>query len=67
MSESERIIIDILKDMEDMKPDAIEKLRKRFIDEMKAEDMDRLKRVEEFVNTLCDTAVKRAKKREMAT
>lgn len=66
MSESERIIIDILKEMEDMKPDEIEKLRKQFIDEMKAEYMDILKRVEKFANTLFDTAVKRAKKREMA-
>lgn len=67
MNESEKMTLDILKDIEDMELKKIEKLRKQLLDYIKAENIDKFKRVEWFVNLLCDIAIKRAKHKEMVS
>lgn len=63
MTEIEKLVVELLHEFDGMSPETIEELRTEWIKELKTRDAERFPRVEKFVNTVCDVAIGRARKK----
>ncbi len=60
MTQVERMVVDLLKEMDDMSPEAIENLRREWFENPVKIRSDK---VDNYVNAVCDVAIMRAKRR----
>ena len=62
MTEVERMTVELLKEMDDMLPEDIENFRKEWFEKLEPGQI-RNEKVDNYVNTVCDVAINRAKRR----
>ena len=62
MSEVEKITVELLKEMDDMSPETIENFRKEWFERLELRKI-RNKKVDNYVNAVCDVAINRAKRK----
>ena len=62
MTEVERMTVELLKEMDDMLPEAIENFRKEWFEKLEPGQIWNEK-VDNYVNAVCDVAISRAKRR----
>lgn len=62
MTEVEKLTIELLNELDGMSPEFIEGLRVEFVAGINREDPEKWKKVERYVNAVCDTAIDRANK-----
>lgn len=62
MPEIERLTMELLMEMDDMLPEAIENFRKEWFEKLEPGQI-RNEKVDNYVNTVCDVAINRAKRR----
>lgn len=62
MPEIERLTMELLMEMDDMLPEAIENFRKEWFEKLEPGQI-RNEKVDNYVNAVCDVAINRAKRR----
>ena len=62
MPEIERLTTELLMEMDDMSPEAIENLRKEWFEKLEPGQI-RNEKVDNYVNAVCDVVISRAKRR----
>ena len=62
MTEAETMTMELLKEMDDMSPEAIENVRREWFEKSESSRI-RSEKVDNYVNTICDVAIARALKR----
>lgn len=62
MPEIERLTMELLMEMDDMLPEAIENFRKEWFEKLEPGQI-RDEKVDNYVNAVCDVAINRAKRR----
>nr|DAZ43253.1 MAG TPA: hypothetical protein [Caudoviricetes sp.] len=62
MPEIERLTMELLMEMDDMLPEAIENFRKEWFEKLEPGQI-RNEKVDNYVNAVCDVAISRAKRR----
>ena len=60
MTEVERMTVELLEEMDDMSPEDIENFRREWFEKLEPEQ---IRKVDDYVNAVCDVAISRAKKR----
>lgn len=64
MTEVERMIGEILHEMDDMSPEDIEELRGEWLAAMKERNPKSYEKVVHFIDSVCDVAINRAKRKQ---
>ena len=62
LTEVERMTVDLLKEMDDLPPEATENFRREWF-EKSEQGKVRSEKVDNYVNVVCDVAIERANKR----
>ena len=62
LTEVERMTVDLLKEMDDLSPEAIENFRREWF-EKPEQGKVHSEKVDNYINVVCDVAIERANKR----
>ncbi|MBO5371977.1 MAG: hypothetical protein J6A75_04555 [Lachnospiraceae bacterium] len=65
MNEMEKLIAELLHEMDDMSAEVIEEIKDTWLEQLKIElnSTERFQRIEKFVNVVCDVAIDRANRK----